>query len=130
MRFTIAYYLLLLYLTVMLKPLVPLIQDAISHSFNYAEHIASVHEKYGNNHLQKDVSDKNSGENTGKTANSISPENPVPVHISANEYAACLIFSLISTEKILFIPACLQSVFLLKNIPPPKFLQQDHFGCI
>jgi hypothetical protein len=43
MKFAIAYYLLLIYSTVILKPLIPVAEDALFHCFAEAYHIASVH---------------------------------------------------------------------------------------
>ena len=84
MRVPIAYYLLLLYVTVMFKPLVPIVSDAISHTFSEAIHIATVHAIYGSNHLEKELSNTTSDNTNSKHQNSSSAEDPVPVHVSSN----------------------------------------------
>ncbi len=48
---------MLLYITVMFKPLIPITSDAWDHQFNEIEHISIVHAKYGSHHLQKEVAD-------------------------------------------------------------------------
>ena len=52
MRYLAAYFLMLFYMVIMLKPLIPVICDAWSHIFAEAEHIATIHAKYGSNHLE------------------------------------------------------------------------------
>ena|SRR3569833_515250 len=86
MRFSTAYYLLLLYLTVMLKPLMPLMCDAWDHAFAEANHIATIHARYGANHAEKAVAtgeqnDTNKNQNTTKT------NETVPVHVAGEEPA-------------------------------------------
>ena len=59
MKFAIAYYLLLIYATVILKPLIPVVEDVLIHCFAEAYHVATVHAKYGNNHLEKELANTN-----------------------------------------------------------------------
>ena len=66
MKVPIAYYLLLLYVTVMFKPLIPIVSDAVSHTFAEAIHIATVHAIYGSNHLEKELSETSSETNTNR----------------------------------------------------------------
>ncbi len=120
MRFTIAYYILLLYLTVMFQPLIPIAYDAWSHAFAEAYHISTVHAKYGSHHLEVSMAKANENDNS-KNQNSVKAEDQAPVHVSQNEYnyKFCLTplaiqFSSIQQSKLL-------SVFILKHTPPPKF---------
>ena len=66
----------------MLKPLIPIISDALSHTFSAAEHIATVHEKYGNNHLEKSIQDSGSENDTNKNQNTTKSQEPIPVNLS------------------------------------------------
>lgn len=52
MKFALAYYLVLIYATVILNPIIPVAEDAVMHCFAEAYHVATVHAKYGNNHLE------------------------------------------------------------------------------
>ena len=120
MRVPIAYYLMLLYVTVMFKPLVPIVSDALSHTFSEAIHIATVHAIYGSNHLENELSTTSTDTNS-KHQNSISTEDQVPVHVSTNE---CIYdFCCNGTGKDYFSLKLykLKSGFILKNFPPPKF---------
>ena len=121
MKFTIAYYLLLLYVSVMLKPVIPIISDALSHTFSAAEHIATVHKKYGNNHLQKSMQDSGSENDTDKNQNTTKSQEPIPVHVSAKEYSNYFLNCIILNHHQSKTSNNLSRIFLLKDIPPPKF---------
>lgn len=121
MRFQIAYYLMLLYVTVMFKPLIPIVNDVLSHTFSEAIHIATVHAIYGINHLEKELSNTACDNANSKHQNSINTEDQVPVHVSTHE---CLYdFCCNGTGKDYFSLKLykLRAGFILKNFPPPKF---------
>ncbi len=121
MKFAAAYYLLLIYLTVILQPLIPIAEDELFHCFADAYHVATVHAKYGNNHvdiaLANDTDDSN---NKNQSAPKSGEQSTV--HISIKEQPLEH-FIKIQPEKIFyytFEKPC--TIFILKNIPPPKFL--------
>ncbi len=118
MKYATAYYLFLLYCTVLLRCAIPVICDALSHICNEEEHLATIHAVYGNNHLQKEVA---AGENNSKSATTIKFEEPVQVHLPTNSFA---FFDCIKNERqkpfcytaLSCLPVYLQQVF-----SPPKF---------
>ena len=121
MKFPIAYYLMLLYLTVMFKPLIPVISDALSHTFEDAIHIATVHSIYGNNHLEVELAATGSDNDASKNQDTTKTPDPMPVHVS--EEASNYDFSLNEADKhypSLFLYN-LQGIFISKDAPPPKF---------
>ena len=75
MKSPIAYYLMLLYVTAMLKPLLPIADDWWSHEFNEIEHISLIHAKYRNHHLQKEVADTTSDSENRKDQNASNQED-------------------------------------------------------
>jgi len=84
MKFPIAYYLLLLYLTVMLRPLLPVMGDAWGHTFNETIHIATVHAKYGANHVQSVLADNAAQHaNNDKNQPAGKPVPASPWHVAA-----------------------------------------------
>ena len=121
MRFPIAYYLMLLYLTVMFKPLVPLISDAISHTFEDAIHIATVHAVYGDNHVEIELAGTGSDNDASKNQNTTKAQDPIPVHVS--EETAAYDFTLTEADK--YYPSLLlynlMGIFISKDAPPPRF---------
>ncbi len=120
MKPTIAYYLLLLYTTVMLKPLLPLISDAASHFFAGAYHEATVHAKYGVHHVDAELANAGADSNAGKHQLVIPTNEPIPLHLFTNEEAVTLSAAI---YKLLYpfhrhsnLPVRLMTV----NDPPPK----------
>ncbi len=121
MRFTTAYYLTLLYVIVMFKPLIPIASDALSHAFAEAIHISTVHAIYGSNHLEKELADTSSDNASSKSQKNINIEDQVTLHISANE---CIYdFSVSKTDKSFSLLEFfnLKAGYILKQSPPPKF---------
>src|SRR5687767_11256212 len=119
MKTTVAHYLLLIYLTALCKPFLPVVNDFLAHTFWKAEHITIVHHENGKDHLHyelKKVSDENN-----KDSNSPAPKFPesVSVHVvSQNNYDFS--HSIISDQKHLTGSYCLLSTFIEMNTPPPK----------
>ena len=117
MKSTIAYYLMLLYLTVMVHPLLQIVCDAWCHTFYEINHLATVHAKYGTHHLEisvsKSVNDKNDT-NSAKIEN-FAAEHTLPQTTIKNPQ------HIIARSFPLLIQSDLFSIFLLNHTPPPKF---------
>ena len=121
MKFAIAYYLLLIYTTVILKPLIPVAEDALFHCFAEAYHVATVHAIYGNNHVDIALAD-DAKDDSNKNQSASKAGEQDTVHISIKEQTPAFVIK-IQPEKIFIHTAdkpC--TIFILKNIPPPKFL--------
>ena len=86
MRFPVAYYLLVLYCSVMIRCALPVACDAFSHIFNEEEHIATVHAAYGSNHLQAEVASTVSDNKTPHHAASVQQDDPTVVHTFPQGY--------------------------------------------
>lgn len=84
LKFTISYYLLLLYAVVVIKPMIPFVGDRLEHEFNYMEHIATVHAMYGANHMEKEMAAD--AKDNARQSGSQKTEEPVPVHVTGEEY--------------------------------------------
>lgn len=119
MRNSIAYYLMLLYITIMFKPFIPAIKDTLSHTFSEAIHIAIVHAKYGANHLAKEVAATGSDNSSGNQ-NILSIES-ASVHITTTEWKYNFNLKLLNKDYPAYLPYILTSVFISKAGPPPKF---------
>jgi DNA repair photolyase len=119
MKAAIAYYLMLLYITVMFKPLIPIVKDTIAHTFAEAIHIATVHAIYGSNHLQKEISETTSDNN--KQQSTSTNEDQFPVHVSAKEYLYDFSSALIFKKYFYLHSYNLKSGFITKHSPPPRF---------
>ena len=82
MKFSTAYYFLLLYVTIICKPLIPYISDAASHFFDDAIHVATVHTIYGDNHVEIELAATGSADENNKNQSTLKVQEPVSVHIS------------------------------------------------
>ncbi len=119
MKFTIAYYLMILYGVVMFKPLLPIVSDTLSHTFAEAHHIATVHAKYGNNHLEKEMA--NSGADNNKNQSTIKAEESFVTHISTNECNYYFHSNFIIKNYPDLKLRKLKSIYVINPAPPPKF---------
>lgn len=118
MRAAVAYYMMILYFTVMFKPLIPIIKDKLSHTFAEAIHIATVHAIYGTNHLQKEVDQTSSDAANGKHQNS---NNEDPLHVLANECKFYFCNAMVRENYFICNPTVIISGFISRHSPPPKF---------
>lgn len=118
MKFTLAYYLILLYSSVILNPVIPIVSDVLSHEFAEAYHIAMVHAKYGANHLQQELT--NTANENGQHKKNLDEQSQTGTHlpvlmnngiegnISSSQKFAAL--------HVLAYP----NIYLKKVSPPPK----------
>lgn len=121
MRTITAYYLLLLYLLALCKPIVPIVQDGLAHIFWQAEHIATVHQHQGSHHAEAETAASTGNDENKKLPASAKISEPVSVHIIAQ--SSCPLYPPLP-EKIQFATpaAALASVTLTKHYPPPRFV--------
>ena len=121
MKSTTAYYLLLLYLTVMFRPIIPVIEDAWSHTFNKAEHLSTVHAHQGKNHLDVEVADKASENDNSKNQKTIKIEDQFTSHICTPIYKFICSFKK-AKHQYSPLQACqITAAFISVQGPPPKF---------
>ena len=119
MKHPAAYYLLLLYCTLMVRCAVPVACDALSHIFNEEAHLATVHAVYGSHHLQAEVAGSVSDTQSSKHTNAQQDE-PTVVHTYTSGYSAVSIGSdlLLTQFPSLSYPLC--SISLLYKSEPPE----------
>ncbi len=116
-----AYYLMLLYITIMLKPLIPLIADVWEHDFNEIEHLLLVHGDYGNHHLQKEIADSTSNDDHHKNTDILRSEDKVQLHVLVDSFNPDFNTSITETNFALLRSCILPSVVISQEGPPPKF---------
>ena len=118
MKYATAYYLFLLYCTVLLRCAIPVVCDALSHICNEEEHMATIHAVYGNNHLQKEIASNETS--TNKNATTVKYEEPVPVHIQANVFTVTDFIKEESQKLYCFTASRYLPVYLQQVFSPPK----------
>src|ERR1022692_2264038 len=121
MRAPIAYYMMIVYFTVMFKPLLPIVRDVVSHTFAEAIHIATVHAIYGSNHLQKELAQTCDSNSNNKHQGPNNGQDEVQVHVSATEFICHLFPSAIGIHFQTSGLSPLENGFLAQDAPPPKF---------
>ena len=120
MKFTIAYYLMLLYITVIFKPLIPYISDAASHFFDDAIHVATVHTIYGDNHVEIELAASGSADENNKNQTTLKVQEPIPVHVSENEFEYCFTLNTIDKQYASLQLYDTNQIYLSTIAPPPK----------
>jgi hypothetical protein len=111
----------------MLRPLIPLVKDAWDHAFSETIHIATVHAKYGANHLEKELAAGETGNRAdGKTQNTTRAQQLAEPHFFTNTFFAftppeggCL------KDKPFANPGLCVGFAYIQG-PPPKFLQVNN----
>lgn len=121
MKSPAAYYLMLIYVTVMIKPLLPFIYDAWSHEFNEIEHISIIHARYGSHHLERELADTDTDDNKSKNQNILRSEDQVPFHVLAQVCKFDLIANKASIQHHNFTLHSLPNISVSNQGPPPKF---------
>ncbi len=119
MKTTAAYYLLLLYLFAICKPVLPLVQDDLAHIFWKTEHIATVHHHHGDHHAEEEVATAAHDEENNKVPLTSKTSEPVSIHIIVqNSYIIPQLF----IEKPNFGAKIykVSSLSLDKHFPPPR----------
>ena len=120
MKYPGAYYLLLLYATFVLQPMILVAEDLLSHIFADATHTATVHEKYGNDHVETELAQTSSNNDSGQNHDSQKSEERTAAHIFTdlflhqfNLYPFIQQFESLKPDK-------LSSAFISKQTPPPQ----------
>lgn len=104
-----AYYLLLLYILATLKPVLPIVNDMLAHTFNETEHLATVHQHFGILHLHHDLKEAAKDDNDQNNAALLKASEPVSVHLFYEDEIIKLPFFI-----------CKNSFFYLSpNLPHP-----------
>lgn len=120
MKFITAYYLLLVYVTVICKPFVPVMTDVWDHAFNEVEHVCTVHAVYGEKHADAEVGKTGAENENGKNESTLHSQEPVPVHVSAEEFKDGILIPVIEkfyADLLLYI---FPESYHFIVIPPPK----------
>ena len=117
MKSPVAYYLVLIYVTVILHPVLPILSDVWSHAFSETYHLSTVHKLYGSHHLDIDLS--KDGSHSGNKKESLKYNESISLHMSNleedNINLLCKTLQHITVKSILF------TLPLPTDKRPPKF---------
>ena len=128
MKTTFAFFLLILYMFAMCKPVLPLLQDEIAHIFWKAQHVATVHHHHGDHHAEEEIAEAAHDEESRNIPSTSKISKPVSIHLIKH-----CIFSipklLKEQQKFGSGKFSASSLTLEKHFPPPKisFSQEGIF---
>ena len=115
------YIILLSYAVVMLKPVLPYINDVISHTFFYAHHMATVHYENGKYHVHyeiaRDIKDQKSDKST---SSNLKKDNLTNEHLVPSSSNNNFIVADLATNYLLRPSPDLLNGNVKNNYPPPR----------
>lgn len=120
MKFTIAYYLFLIYATVILKPLIPVAEDTVMHFFGEAYHIATVHAAEGKDHVEKEMADSGKDDAFSKTQKIDKAEQSLHETIAGSAFNFTNPYPLLYHYS--FLNQFLRNIYIPYINPPPRII--------
>ncbi|MBC7627141.1 hypothetical protein [Ferruginibacter sp.] len=121
MKKLLLYIILLSYAVVMLKPVLPYINDVISHTFFYAHHMATVHYENGKYHVHyeiaRDIKDQKSDKST---SSNLKKDNLTNEHLVTSCLKNNFIVADLATNYLLRPSPDLLNGNVKNNYPPPR----------
>jgi hypothetical protein len=118
MKKVLSYMLLVVYTTLLVKPVLPFIIDTASHIFNYSEHKATVHSENGKYHVHYELQQNEKKSNPQKESGIVKKDVSENEYIINNEVYNHSI--LISKAPFAILTCYPLSAPLNNNYPPPK----------
>jgi len=120
MKFATAYYLLLIYTTVTLKPLIPVAEDALFHCFAEAYHVATVHAIEGKDHVKKEMAASGAADASPKKQQADKSEQSI--HEATTDYTLSRLtpYPLICVYP--FIKESIRNIYIDFVNPPPRIV--------
>ena len=119
MKKLLPYVLICLYSTMMLKPVMPYISDAVAHILNFQGHMATVHVHHGKYHVHTEVAEAAKNDSSEKGTNTLKKDASEYEHIVVARdcvlhplYEACKYFTALPMTAI--------SIYLNNDFPPPR----------
>ncbi|RYE14681.1 MAG: hypothetical protein EOP45_19320 [Sphingobacteriaceae bacterium] len=102
------------------KPVMPLVQDVVAHTFFEHQHLASVHQQGGLNHVSKEIGKLTEDETDSNTTTGIKTFDSVPLH-----FLTTIEFHPLDTQVLLlshssYVTARLSATSLAIQLPPPR----------
>ena len=118
MRFATAYYFLLLYAMVILKPVIPVAEDALFHCFALAYHVATVHAIEGKDHVEKEMAAAGADEASSKKQ--LTDKAEQSIHEKAIDFALSPLIPYPSICVYPHIKESIRNICIDFNNPPPR----------
>ncbi len=119
MKAVLSYMLLIVYTTLLVKPVLPFFIDAAQHIFNYQEHMTVVHFENGQYHVHYELNDNAKKDIPHKDATNTKKDISQDEYIIQNELKTTPVVYKIALHR-LILSSNLASTHLVNDYPPPK----------
>lgn len=103
----------------MCKPILPIVQDKLAHTFWAADHLATVHHHHGNHHAEEEIAEAEHEESNDKHPATTKISEPVSVHIVV-QILYTIPHPTTSKQRFAVNTYNVSTVSLDKHYPPPK----------
>lgn len=121
MKKAAAYIFLFAYIVMLIKPVTPIISDAIAHVFYYSQHMATVHYENGKMHVHQEMMKKAGEENSSKDQGLLKKSQAVDEYVSPGQNViSCFITSIKSSP--IFNSSSIYDRSPGITLPPPRFI--------
>jgi len=119
MKFAAAYYLLLIYTMVIIKTLIPAVEDMLVHSFAEARHLSTIHTTEGSDHVEKEIAaDADTDSNKHQKADKAEQT----IHETAFDHIFNCLNPYPFTHNYPFTRESLSNIFIAYVNPPPRIV--------
>ena len=119
MKKFLPYLLISLYLTIMLKPVMPYITDAVAHILNFKGHMATEHAHHGRYHVHTEVAESAKNETSETNPNALKKQGPESDQIVTSKFIV-LYFPDVNFKYFSILNKNAKSGYLNNHFPPPK----------
>jgi valyl-tRNA synthetase len=115
----VIYAFLYVYCFGLIKPIMPIVNDVIAHTFYKMEHLATVHFENGKYHVHEELASEASKRNDAKGTNQFSENETLSSHI-INKKIEYKIYPSLSSKIIFSKEQHLLDAFVQNVTPPPE----------
>ena len=98
----------------------PLVQDVVAHTFFEHQHMASVHQHGGKDHVNKEVGKLAEDETDNNTSTGVKAFDSVPLHLATSVEFYPFTTPAIVLSHSTYYTARLSAVLLAIQLPPPQ----------
>jgi hypothetical protein len=111
--------LLVVYTTLLVKPVFPYLIDATQHIFNYSEHITTVHFENGQYHVHNQLKEETKKNKQQNESANFKKDGSQTEYIFSKEIKTLQILYRLKTKRY-YTASKLVSLHLANDYPPPK----------
>jgi hypothetical protein len=116
-------FVLVCYILLLFKPILPIISDAIAHTFYEKQHILLVHEVHGRFHIHQELANV-SHQSDNEKSNELKYQSEEYLHVTSSLFKSFLYLNCVGTY-LTYAYYCPIIPYRDTNYPPPKPMAQN-----